>query len=290
MASALILGNGDYASFLLNELKGKGIIDFAIKLGQFPAGTGIPIDLTVEPANGPDFVETLLDFLKYESIDRVVFGGDFRFIVDDMRIYSNVVPLFVKNTSFQSIIINSVPDLLNSVQMKLSESGIIIKSPIFFNPNLAAGRGLITRNNIGLHSITELGSEALGFLKTLAKNANPRVEATHAFGIRHSLIYDNHNLVLQNTESTDICLEQAAKKRKNTGSIRTLLKLCPRNIDIDTVIDSPIIGLKTIELANKALIDAIVVDADRSIIHRRKECIEYAESLNMTIYGWTGMD
>jgi DUF1009 family protein len=259
MRTALILGNGEYAQYLL-RLRRSGDACTSICVLPRDESNIDGCDHYLENGDLLQRLDAIKTILANEHADSLVFGGNFRLL----------------ETGATGAIVGDVRRiLLLEIRQHLSRQNIRAIRASELLPELDPGQGFLA---MGAHSIPE------EHLKKVVSLSLPKARMV-PFGSRHSIVYDDGNLADEDLHSTDDMLKDLAGGDQKQAYPRCLVRIVAENER--SPIDAPVISEKTVEGAAKAGVDAIVIGSHNCIVFTRETVKRSAEARGITVYAAT---
>ena len=248
----LFLGDTDFSSIVLNKIKRKKkkyfIIDFS-KNGKFKK------DKNSHRISIGRFGE-IINLIKEKKSNKVLFAGKiakpkFSSLRLDLKgIY--YMPSIIKAAKLgDAAIIKAIIKILNNEKIKVISS-------IYFNPELAAKKGNLTKLKPSLKDITSINKG----IKYLSKsNSLDHVQAL--------VVKDNKIISKEDNRGTKKLL---SKSKNNFGGI--LIKYPKKKQDLR--MDLPTIGLQTLKDCKKNGLKGIVLKPKKNIFLDKIKCLKFA--------------
>ncbi len=254
--TALLLGNGNYAQYLCDNLHKKGIATHLIAL--FRKGEW---SITATPDYQLDLsqVGALFQYLREKNIQSAFVGGDFTLAqaMTRGRWSWHLDPVSVELAAK----LLDVPELLKNVRSHLDAAGVRLLFAPEYLPELRLSNDIIHDSNILTRAskLTGLVEKARAIL---AKGSMPFVTQCVAFD-------DDELIAKEGPRGTDRMLKKLAGTPKKADALRVVIKLCPR--DYEYRIDAPLIGDRTMTHAATGKVDVFIFDEKKGVVFRPDE-------------------
>lgn len=271
----LIAGNGTFPILVLDAARAKGedVVVAAIKEEAFPEieqhGAAAVHWLSLGE------LSKLIDTFRREGVHRAIMAGQ----VKHNKIFSSIRPDWRLAKLLLSLGTRNTDSLIGAVAQVLSDEGITLLNSTAYLEPLLAKPGLLTkrapneqeRRNIeyGREVARALGHYDIGQTVVIAEAACVAVEAmegTDATIERAGMIMQSKSLgETPSTLSRSLTVVKVAKTRQ------------------DMRFDVPVIGVKTIQVMQKAGATCLALDAEKCLLLDGDRIIEAANDVGITI-------
>lgn len=259
----LIAGNGRFPLLFAQQAKNQGKNLVAVCIRQDTSGS---INKLVDKSYWINVGELkkLIDIFKKEKIDKVVMAGQISpYLLFKMRSkFDDELKSLLK-----SIKDKRADSIFNAVAQKLSSSGIELIDSTLFLKDLMPNQGVLTKREptnqekedirLGFKTAKHLGSIDIGQTVVVKDGAILAVEAfegTDAAILRGAILGGSGVVV--------------AKASKPTQDMR---------------FDVPLVGLRTINRIIKVKAACLAIEANKTLILDKQECINLANKRNISI-------
>ena len=258
---AVIAGNGQFPFLVTEAARERGIdpVVFAIREEASPE-----LAQTVTTCHWLSLGELarLFELLKSEKVGRVLLAGQ----VKHVQLYSSIPPDTLVRGALESLDRKNTDALIGAFVQMLEGQGIqVMDSTLFLRP-LLPEPGTLTRR---------------GFDDREAADAEyGREIARHLAGLdigQTVVVADRACLAVEAMEGTDATIERAA----GLGNGRRLAVVKASRADMR--FDVPVVGLKTIQVMDRANARALAIDAGRTLLFEREHLIEEADRCGIAI-------
>lgn len=269
----IILGNGRYALYVLNNLTDWDPIAVSL-VPQLYSCSHPAIKYRMNPLDA----EKVIKFFHDESVTHVIFAGDLgilkiREIVRDILWRPGRAAIIAEYMRA----VQSRPTIVSALQFihdKLVDAGItpILASEVLPELQPPLGNFAYAGREVSEDHVAHLVKATVAIIGEQPKKY-----------VRQAAIFDDQQCIGQENESTDALLRRCANIPKPQNALRTLIKICPRQVY--PTIDAPVIGSDTIYHCGCAKVDLIIVDHIKGIISNISECITKSDEYKISIYG-----
>lgn len=268
----LIAGNGKFPFLVLDAARSQGndIVVIAIKEETFPEienhGAAVHWLSLGE-------LSKLIKILQREGVARAIMAGQ----VKHKQIFSAIRPDWRMAKLLLSLTTRNTDSLLGAVTKVLADEGIALESSTAFLEPLLAKPGVLTRRAPSEHE-----SKNIDYGRTVARQL-----AQHDIG-QTVVIAESACVAVEAMEGTDATIERAGQiMRSLHGEASTLdraltvVKIAKPNQDMR--FDVPVIGIKTIEVMQKAGATCLAVDAGKCLLLDGDRVINEADEADIVL-------
>jgi DUF1009 family protein len=271
----LIAGNGTFPFLILDAARSKGfdVVVAAIKEETFPeiesSGAAAVHWLSLGE------LSKLIETFKREGVHQAIMAGQ----VKHKQIFSAIRPDWRLAKLLLSLRTRNTDSLIGAVAKVLADEGITLLNSTSFLEPLLARPGVLTRR-----APTELERADIDYGRKVA---------------RHVALYDIGQTVVvaqaacvavEAMEGTDAAIERAGQimQHKSLGAeastlsrALTVVKVAKPNQDMR--FDVPVIGVRTIEVMQRAGATCLALDADKCLLLDGDKITEAANSVGIAI-------
>lgn len=264
MRYGLIAGNGKFPFHVIEGARRSGydLAVVAIKEETDPSISGVASEVTWV---GIGQLGKMISFFAKNNVEQVIMAGQ----VKHIQLFSGALPDLRMVKMLWRLPRRNTNSLIGGVADEMAKEGIELIDSTFFNPEMLAPMGPITKNkpnqlqteNIeyGLHLASELGRLDLGQTIVVRAKACVAVEAM---------------------EGTDATIKRAGGLAK--GKLTVVKSAKP---DQDMRFDVPVVGVPTIRTMIDAGADCLSVTAGKTLVFDREEMVGLAEQNGIAIVG-----
>jgi DUF1009 family protein len=252
----LIAGNGKFPFLVLDAARAQGmdVVVAAIKEETFP-------EIETRGAAAVHWLSLgelskLIDTFKREGIERAVMAGQ----VKHKQIFSSIRPDWRLGKLLLSLGTRNTDSLLGAIAKVLADEGITLENSTALLEPLLARPGVLTKR---APSEQELKDIAYG--RSVARHL-----AQYDIG-QTVVIAEAACVAVEAMEGTDAAIERAGQIMKSLASDAstlsrslTVVKIAKPNQDMR--FDVPVIGVKTIEVMQKAGATCLALDAGKCLL------------------------
>ena len=264
---AVIAGNGRFPFLVAEAARQQGIdpVVFAIREEAAPE-----LAQAVTTCHWLSLGELarLFDLLKTERIGRVLLAGQ----VKHVQLYSSIPPDGLVRGALESLDRKNTDALIGAFVQMLEAQGIQVMDSTAFLKPLLPQPGTLTRRGLDEREAAdvEYGREIARQLAALDVGQTV-------------VVADRACLAVEAMEGTDSTIERAAR----LGNGRRLAVVKASRADMR--FDVPVIGLKTIQVMDRANARALAIDAGKTLLFERERLVEEADRTGIAIVAAAGL-
>jgi UDP-2,3-diacylglucosamine hydrolase len=269
----LIAGNGTFPFLVLEAARASGyeVILAAIKEETSP-------EIENRGAAAVEWLSLgelskLIDFLHREGVRRAVMAGQVR----HKQIFSAVRPDWRLAKLLLSLAKRNTDSLLGAVANVLAEEGITLEKSTWLLEPLLATAGVLTRREP-----SEQEQKNIDYGRGVAREL-----AQHDIG-QTVVVAECACVAVEAMEGTDATIERAGKimtslpgNASTLSRALTVVKIAKPNQDMR--FDVPVIGLKTIEVMQRAGAQCLAIDAGKCLLLERERLLDAANAAEISI-------
>jgi DUF1009 family protein len=269
----LIAGNGRFPFLVLDAAKAQGyeVVVAAIKEETFPEieshGAGSVHWLSLGE------LSKLIETFQREGVTRAVMAGQ----VKHKQIFSSIRPDWKMAKLLFSLGTRNTDSLLGAVAKVLAEEGITLENSTALLEPLLAKPGVLTRR-----APTEQEIKSIEYGRVVARGL-----AQYDIG-QTVVIAESACVAVEAMEGTDATIQRAGQimasldpGESTLARQLTVVKIAKPKQDMR--FDVPVIGVKTVEVMQKAGATCLAVDAGKCLIIDGDAVIQAADSAGITI-------
>jgi DUF1009 family protein len=252
----LIAGNGKFPFLVLDAARAQGmdVVVAAIKEETFP-------EIETRGAAAVHWLSLgelskLIDTFKREGIERAVMAGQ----VKHKQIFSSIRPDWRLGKLLLSLGTRNTDSLLGAIAKVLADEGITLENSTALLEPLLARAGVLTKR-----APSEQESKDVAYGRSVARHL-----AQYDIG-QTVVIAEAACVAVEAMEGTDAAIERAGQIMKSLASDAstlsrslTVVKIAKPNQDMR--FDVPVIGVKTIEVMQKAGATCLALDAGKCLL------------------------
>ena len=259
----LIAGNGRFPFLVLEAARSQGIEMAVIALREEAAPELEQMAARLHWVSLGE-LSRALELLHREGVTRAVMAGQ----VKHNKIFSAIRPDWKLAKLLLSLPRKNTDALIGAVARLLESEGIeLVDSTAFLKP-LVPEPGVLTRRTPDARESADIGYGREIAHQLAALDLGQAV-----------VVSDRACVAIEAMEGTDETIERAA--RLAGGKPLVLVKAAkPRQ---DMRFDVPVVGLRTIEVMQRAGVTALAIDAGRILLFDRPKLLEAADAAGMTI-------
>jgi DUF1009 family protein len=258
---AVIAGSGRFPFLVVEAAREQGVepVVFAIREEASPA-----LAQEVSTCHWLSLGELarLFELLKAEQVGRVLLAGQ----VKHVQLYSSIPPDGLVRGALNGLERKNTDALIGAFVQMLEAQGIrVMDSTLFLKP-LLPEPGTLTRRGLDEHETADVE-----YGREIARQIA-------ALDIGQTVVVaDRACVAVEAMEGTDAAIERAA--RLGNGKRLTVVKLSKADMRFDV----PVVGLKTIQVMDRANARALAIDAGRTLLFERERLIEEADRCGIAI-------
>jgi DUF1009 family protein len=252
----LIAGNGKFPFLVLDAARAQGmdVVVAAIKEETFP-------EIETRGAAAVHWLSLgelskLIDTFKREGIERAVMAGQ----VKHKQIFSSIRPDWRLGKLLLSLGTRNTDSLLGAIAKVLADEGITLENSTALLEPLLARAGVLTKR-----APSEQESKDVAYGRSVARHL-----AQYDIG-QTVVIAEAACVAVEAMEGTDAAIKRAGQIMKSLASDAstlsrslTVVKIAKPNQDMR--FDVPVIGVKTIEVMQKAGATCLALDAGKCLL------------------------
>jgi len=258
---AIIAGNGRFPFLVIEAAREQGMdpVVFAIREEASPA---LASEVSTCHWLSLGELARLFELLKSERIGRVLLAGQ----VKHVQLYSSIPPDGLVRGALDSLERKNTDALIGAFVQMLEAQGIqVVDSTLFLKP-LLPEPGTLTRRGLDEHEAADV------------EYGHEIARQIAALDIGQTVVVaDRACVAVEAMEGTDAAIERAA--RLGNGRRLTVVKVSKTDMRFDV----PVVGLKTIQVMDRANARALAIDAGRTLLFERQRLIEEADRCGVTI-------
>jgi UDP-2,3-diacylglucosamine hydrolase len=268
----LIAGNGRFPFLVLDAARAQGheVIVAAIKEEAFPE---IESHGTTVHWLSLGELSKLIETFKREGVQRAIMAGQ----VKHKQIFSSIRPDWRLAKLLLSLGTRNTDSLLGAVAKVLADEGIVLENSISFLEPLLAKPGVLTKRKA-----SEQEQKDIAYGRTVARHL-----AQYDIG-QTVVVAETACVAVEAMEGTDATIERASQIMASLESdpstlsrALTVIKIAKPNQDMR--FDVPVIGVKTIEVMQKAGATCLAVDAGKCLLLDGNAIIIAADAAEIAI-------
>ncbi len=269
----LIAGNGKFPFLVLDAARAQGyeVVVAAIREEAFP-------EIEAHSAAAVHWLSLgelskLIETFQREGVRRAIMAGQVR----HKQIFSSIRPDWRLAKLLLSLTTRNTDSLLGAVAKVLTDEGITLEKSTWLLEPLLVKAGVLTKRGP-----TEQECKNIEYGRGVARKL-----AEHDIG-QTVVIAESTCVAVEAMEGTDAAIERAGQiMRSLRGEASTLsraltvVKIAKPNQDMR--FDVPVIGLKTIEVMQKAGASCLAVDAGKCLLLDGEKIIDAANAAEIAI-------
>jgi hypothetical protein len=269
----LIAGNGRFPFLVLDAARAQGyeVVVAAIKEETFP-------EIESRGANSVHWLSLgelskLIDTFQREGVTRAVMAGQ----VKHKQIFSSIRPDWRLAKLLLSLTTRNTDSLLGAVAKVLADEGIVLENSTALLEPLLARAGVLTKR-----APSEQELKNIEYGRTVARGL-----AQYDIG-QTVVIAENACVAVEAMEGTDATIERAGQimasldpGRSTLARELTVVKISKPKQDMR--FDVPVVGVKTIEMMQKAGATCLAIDAGKCLLIDGDAVIQKADHCGVTI-------
>ena len=259
----LIAGNGNFPFLVLEGARSRGIEMAVIAIREEASPDLERLAPRLHWVSLGE-LSRAIDLLHQEGVGRAVMAGQ----VQHNKIFSAIRPDWKLAKVLMSLATKNTDSLIGAVAKVLKDEGIeLVDSTAFLAP-LVPAAGLLTKRAPDADEAADI--------------AYGRSVAQRIAGLdlgQTVVVRDRACVALEAMEGTDETIERAA--RIAGGKRLVVVKVSKPGQDMR--FDVPVVGLRTIEVMQRANATALAVDAGRTLLFDREKLIEAANAAGIAI-------
>jgi UDP-2,3-diacylglucosamine hydrolase len=269
----LIAGNGKFPFLVLDAARAQGfdVVVAAIKEEAFPEIESRGAAAVYWLSLGE--LSRLIETFKKEDVTRAVMAGQ----VKHKQIFSSIKPDWRLAKLLLSLGTRNTDSLLGAVAKVLADEGIVLENSTSLLEPLLAKPGVLTKR-----APTDQEQKNIDYGRAVALNL-----AQYDIG-QTVVIAESACVAVEAMEGTDAIIERAGQlMRSLEGDASTLsrsltvVKIAKPNQDMR--FDVPVIGVKTIEVMQRAGASCLALDAGRCLLLDGETILQAADSADICI-------
>ena len=269
----LIAGNGRFPFLVLEAARAQGyeVIVVAIKEEAFP-------EIESQGATAVRWLSlgelsNLIEIFKREGVHRAIMAGQ----VQHKQIFSSIRPDWRLAKLLLSLGTRNTDSLLGAVAKVLADEGIVLENSTSFLEPLLAKPGVLTKRKP-----SEPEKKNITYGRDVARHL-----AQYDIG-QTVVVAGTACVAVEAMEGTDATIERAGQIMASLDSDAstlsrslTVIKIAKPNQDMR--FDVPVIGLKTIEVMQKAGVTCLALDAGKCLLLDGEAIITAANAAEIAI-------
>lgn len=268
----LIAGNGRFPFLVLDAARAQG---FEVVVAAIKEETSPEIESRGAAVHWLSLGELsrLIDTFKREGVHRAIMAGQ----VKHKQIFSSIRPDWRLAKLLLSLGTRNTDSLLGAVAKVLADEGITLENSTSFLEPLLAKAGVLTRR-----SPNEPEQQNLTYGRELARHL-----AQYDIG-QTVVVAETACVAVEAMEGTDATIERAGQimaslepGESTLSRALTVVKIAKPNQDMR--FDVPVIGVKTIEVMQKAGATCLGLDAGKCLLMDGDTVITAADEANVAI-------
>jgi DUF1009 family protein len=258
----IIVGNGDLPILVAMEAKNRGFVVNAI---GFINETSKDIEKFVDSIEWLN-VGSLNEFLKKVSIfspSDAIFAGQ----IKPSTLFNDIPMDFKLKTFLGGLKDKRADTIFSAVANRLSEQGINLISSVEFLKEYLPHKGIITGSEI-----TDEEWKDIRFGFEIAKNIG-NLDIGQTVVVKQGSV-----LAVEAIEGTDEAIKRGG--RLGNGNVVVVKVAKPQQ---DVRFDVPVVGPMTIESLVEAKADILAIEAEKTLLLKKQQCIEIASGNGVKI-------
>jgi UDP-2,3-diacylglucosamine hydrolase len=277
MASApklgLIAGNGRFPFLVLDAARAQGyeVVVAAIKEETFPEIESRGASAVYWLSLGE--LSKLIDTFHREGVTRAIMAGQ----VKHKQIFSSIRPDWRLAKMLLSLTTRNTDSLLGAIAKVLADEGIMLENSTNLLEPLLAKSGVLTKRNPSAQE-----AKNIEYGRAVARGL-----AQYDIG-QTVVVAENACVAVEAMEGTDATIERAGQimasldpGHSTLARELTVIKVAKPNQDMR--FDVPVIGLKTIEVMQKAGATCLAIDAGKCLLIDGDAVIDTADDSSIAI-------
>lgn len=260
---AIIAGNGHFPFLALEGAREQGIDPLVIAIREEASPELSQKTRSIHWLSLGEIAK-LMDLLSAGGIQKLVLAGQ----VKHVQLFSAIKPDGLMHSTLNNLERRNTDALIGAFVKMLEAQGIeVMDSTLFLKPLLAEA-GLLTRREPDAQERADME-----YGQEIAKKiAGLDIGQT-------VVVADRACIAVEAMEGTDATIERAAA----LGNGRRLVVVKVSKPGQDMRFDVPVVGVKTIEVMDRANARVLSIDADRTLLFERSRVIETADQRGISI-------
>jgi DUF1009 family protein len=259
----LIAGNGDFPFLVLEGARSRGIEMAVIAIREEASPELARRTERLHWVSLGELSRTI-DLLHQEGVNHAVMAGQ----VKHNKIFSAIRPDWKLAKLLLSLPVKNTDSLIGAVARVLHDEGIELVDSTKFLGSLLPAEGVLTRRSPDPSEATDI-AYGLGVARQIA-----------ALDLGQTVVVrDGACVAIEAMEGTDETIERAARI---TGGQRLVVVKASKPAQ-DMRFDVPVIGLRTIEVMQRANATALAIDAGKTLLFDRDRLIVAADAAGIAI-------
>lgn len=269
MPIGLIAGNGQFPFLVLRAARrlGHEVVVVAVRDEAFPELEQLGAELggTVIEWISLGQLGRCISILRQHGVTRAVMAGQ----VKHVRVFTDVMPDLTMLSVFARLATKSTDTLIKAIADKLQSHGITLLNSTELLSDLMARPGVMTRRQ---PDEAIRGDFEFGY---------PIADAIGRLDIGQTIVVKDRVVVaVEGMEGTDETILRAGALAGPGARVVKVFKPIQ-----DMRFDVPVIGIRTVEVMKQAGVDAISVDAGRTLMIEGDEVIRAADEAGIVLVG-----
>jgi DUF1009 family protein len=272
----LIAGNGRFPFLVLDAARAQGydVVVAAIKEETFP-------EIESRGANSVHWLSLgelskLIDTFHREGVTRAVMAGQ----VKHKQIFSSIKPDWRLAKLLFSLGTRNTDSLLGAVAKVLADEGIVLENSTALLEPLLAKAGVLTKR-----APTEQEIKNISYGRTVARGLGQ-------YDIGQTVVIaENACVAVEAMEGTDATIERAGQIMAQASALESARTTLDRSLTVvkiakpnqDMRFDVPVVGVKTIEVMQKAGATCLAIDAGKCLLIDGDAVIQEADNSRIAI-------
>jgi DUF1009 family protein len=269
MRIGLIAGNGQFPILFSKAARAKGYLVYAVAYKNETDSSLIDHVETVEWIHIGQ-IKRIIKFFKKNDISQAVLVGG----ITKTKMFSNVRPDTKAISLIASMRHTHDDGVLRGFVRVLEKDGIQIKPSTFLMPELLAPPGCWTKRKPSRSDQLDI---ELGW--KLAKEIG-RLDIGQCVVVGGGSV-----LAVEAIDGTDATIKRGGCLGKGNAVV---VKVCKPHQDLR--FDIPAVGAQTIRTMNEAGVKVLVIEAGKAVVFDKKEMIELADEVGVTIVALENLD
>lgn len=258
---AIIAGNGHFPFLALEGAREQGIDPLVIAIREEASPELSQKTRSIHWLSLGEIAK-LMDLLSAGRIEKIVLAGQ----VKHVQLFSAIKPDGLMHSTLSGLERRNTDALIGAFVKMLEAQGIeVMDSTLFLKPLLAEA-GLLTRR------------EPDGQERADMEYGREIAKKIAALDIGQTVVVaDRACVAVEAMEGTDATIERAATL--SNGRRLVVVKVSKRDMRFDV----PVVGVKTIEVMDRANARVLSIDAGRTLLFERSRVIETADERGVSI-------
>ena len=211
-------------------------------------------------------LDSIINALKKEGVQQAVMAGK----VEHTQLFSELIPDFRAAKLLFKIKDGRADSILKAVADEFLKEGIELLPSTTFLKNLIPNTGILTKRKP-----TDSEQKNIEFGIKMA-------QGLAALDLGQTVVVKSRTVVaVEAMEGTDQCIRRAGQIG---GQNIIIVKSAKPNQDLR--FDVPIIGLNTLRVMNEVNAKVLAIQADKTIILEKEQCIHIANQSEICIVAW----